>query len=468
MNNAMLKTILLVAIIFITFPVSSQEIMTFTLEEAKQYGVDNFYSTKNARLDLEIADEQIWQTTAIGLPQITGSIQYQNMLDIPTQLMPDFISPAVYGVLMAEGVPIDPTHIPDPNNPAMFPVQFGTPHNASWSVSVSQLIFSGEYIIGLQAAKVFRQFSEKSLVATEQEVKMSVAQTYSMVLMMDEAITNVNDNLAEMEKILAETEKLVQAGFLEETNLDQMRLNVNNLKIARDKLLLDKNAVNRLMCFQLGLPYDSKVELKDDMNTIFAQVQSSDISTQQFSPSNHIKYQQIEVNEQLSLLSLRREKVKQLPSLFAFANYQRNAMRNEFDFFDFNKEWYPTTVIGLQIDIPIWKSWGQQSVIQQRSLEMQKSSNMKMQVEIALRLEVETAQNEYKNAAMQYEAQMQNKDLAEKIYSRTKQKYEQGMASGMELTQANTQYLSALSNINSAKYNLVNAFFKLQKAMGEI
>jgi len=305
-------------------------------------------------------------------------------------------------------------------------------------------------------------------VATEQEVKMSVAQTYSMVLMMDEAITNVNDNLAEMEKILAETEKLVQAGFLEETNLDQMRLNVNNLKIARDKLLLDKNAVNRLMCFQLGLPYDSKVELKDDMNTIFAQVQSSDISTQQFSPSNHIKYQQIEVNEQLSLLSLRREKVKQLPSLFAFANYQRNAMRNEFDFFDFNKEWYPTTVVGLQIDIPIWKSWGQQSVIQQRSLEMQKSSNMKMQVEIALRLEVETAQNEYKNAAMQYEAQMQNKDLAEKIYSRTKQKYEQGMASGMELTQANTQYLSALSNINSAKYNLVNAFFKLQKAMGEI
>merc|ERR1711991_854485 len=71
---------------------------SFSLEEAVQFALENNYNMKNARTDVEIAKRKINETTAIGLPQIAGTISNTNYMSLPTTLFPDFITGAIYQV----------------------------------------------------------------------------------------------------------------------------------------------------------------------------------------------------------------------------------------------------------------------------------------------------------------------------------------------------------------------------------
>ncbi len=50
-------------------------------------------------------------------------------------------------------------------------VPLGVPDNTTFDFTLSQLIFSGEYIVGLQATKVFKEISVNSLAKTEATTK---------------------------------------------------------------------------------------------------------------------------------------------------------------------------------------------------------------------------------------------------------------------------------------------------------
>ena len=117
---------------------------SFTLKEAQEFALENNLNISNARLDVEHAQNLIWENTAIGLPQVNSSINYNNNLNLTTSLLPA----EIFG-----GTPGE-----------MIEVQFGTQHNTTASISASQLIFSGPYIVGLQAASIFRKSTEQSLV----------------------------------------------------------------------------------------------------------------------------------------------------------------------------------------------------------------------------------------------------------------------------------------------------------------
>ena len=118
----------------------SQEVKKFSLKEAQQYAIENNYRIKNAKTDIEIARQRVKENTAIGFPQVSGSASYNDFLELPTQLIPG----EFFGLPAGEFAEI----------------QFGTQHNATWSVSVSQLLFSGQYLVGLQAARAYQVLTQ--------------------------------------------------------------------------------------------------------------------------------------------------------------------------------------------------------------------------------------------------------------------------------------------------------------------
>ena len=67
-------------------------ILKFTLEEAQKYAVQNSYASVESQLNIENAERKVKETIAIGLPQINASGTFQNFLDIPVNVFPDFIS----------------------------------------------------------------------------------------------------------------------------------------------------------------------------------------------------------------------------------------------------------------------------------------------------------------------------------------------------------------------------------------
>jgi outer membrane protein TolC len=184
-QTALFNILFMVISGFLSYGLNAQQVKVnpLTLKEAQEYAVKNHYLVRNSQIDVEIAKKKIWETAAIGLPQVNASIQYQDFLDIPTTLLPDFISPTVYYINENK---FGLTPIVPQGEVAYTPVKFGTQHNASIGATLSQLIFNGQYIIGLQATRVFLEYNAENLDKTIIDVRHNVALSYMSVAIQKE------------------------------------------------------------------------------------------------------------------------------------------------------------------------------------------------------------------------------------------------------------------------------------------
>src|SRR6202022_2214883 len=76
----------------------------FSLQDCINYAYEHQDTVLNAALDIKSAEYKVKETTGLGLPQISGSANFQGYLKIPTILFPNFITPAVYGVLIDQKI----------------------------------------------------------------------------------------------------------------------------------------------------------------------------------------------------------------------------------------------------------------------------------------------------------------------------------------------------------------------------
>ena len=84
-----MKIILLaLSIIFLTTINAQEKTMSFSLDEAIKFALENSYNTKSAKNEINSAKEKVWETTTIGLPQINARVDYQNFLKQPVSLLP--------------------------------------------------------------------------------------------------------------------------------------------------------------------------------------------------------------------------------------------------------------------------------------------------------------------------------------------------------------------------------------------
>ena len=111
----------------------------FSLQDCINYAYEHQDSVVNAGLDVKSAEYKIRETKATGLPQINGSATFQDYLRPPTSVGPDFSK--------GFGAPTDP-------NAPLVPFPIGAvKYNNTYSLQGTQLLFSGTFLVGLQAAK---------------------------------------------------------------------------------------------------------------------------------------------------------------------------------------------------------------------------------------------------------------------------------------------------------------------------
>ena len=440
-----MKTLLITAL-FLWVSVSSQAQGTkqFTLKQAQDYAIQNNYNVKNADLDLQNARKKVKETTAIGLPQVGGSLGYQNFVKQPVQLIP---------AEFAGGTPGEFEEI-----------IFGTEQNASLDITANQLIFDGSYIVALQASKTFVLMSENQMKKTEIDIMESVAQAYYTVVVAEENAKLLKQSLTNLETTLKETEALYKNGFAEETAVDQLKLtkaNIeNNIENAERQVLIAKN----LLKYQMGIKLAEEIELTENSEALLTFKSNEAFLTKEFNASGHIDYKIASTNVELLNLSLKNEKAKYLPTLGGYFTYQQNSFSNQFDFLG-EAEWYPTQVWGLSLNVPIFTSFMRRSIVQQAQIDLEKGMNQQVQVEEGLKLQVQTARSDYAFSLKNFDNEKANLDLATKIYKNTEIKYKEGVASSFDLNQSNNQLLTTQGNYISAMLQLMNSKAALDKAL---
>ena len=420
----------------------------FSLKEAQSFALENNYAVNNSEIDAEIAVKKIWETTASGLPQIDGEVKYNNFLEL--------------------GKSVIPARAFNPNAPEdeFVAVAFGTEQNITAGVTASQLLFSGTYFVGLQAAKVYALLAQQSVMKSEDDTKNAVADAYYMAVVARENTNLLQENLKNLEQSLYEIEEMYKAGFVEKLDKDQMELTVSNLKINIEKATRQAEMALDMLKFQMGMKLSEGLQLSEG----FDQLLKKDMLEQQpasFEASSNINYQLLQTQKELNELNVKAEYSRYLPTASAFLSHSRSSFANEFKFFNSDQPWYPQTLFGININIPIWSSGLSGARVKQAKLEVLKIKNQQEQLKQSLKLEYQSAVSNYRTALQVYINAKENLALAEEITEVTNAKYVEGLASSMDLTQAQNQYLNTQGNYINAMFELLKAKSELDKLLNK-
>lgn len=421
---------------------------SFSLEEAIKYAVKNHSNMKNANLELENALQKINETRAIGLPQISGEAQFQNFIEIPTIVVPA----SSFNPMAAPG--------------EVSELQFGTEFNTSASLSASQIIFNGSYLVGLKTSKVFKSVSEFNKVKTELDVKENVLKAYYGVLAAEKTVAALTDIDATSQKIYDDTKVMYEQGLIEEDNVTQLSLNVltakNSLRAA-NRQLQDAKIYLKL---QMGMKLTDVISLTSKFDNVITamDVNGSEVTSD---VSQNINY--LMMNQQLKLgaLNVQYEKSKYLPTLSAFISHSQQAMGNEFNAFS-GGTWYPTSVWGLNLAVPIFSSGMRRAVVNQASISLSQTENNLSELKKGLSVQTSMAKSNYDNAFDTYTTSKEAVKISKKIYNNYQYKFKEGLITSLDLSQIQTQYLSAETQYIQAIYNLINAKIELDKITNKL
>lgn len=419
----------------------------FTLQAAIDYANKHNANYLNAEIDMKLADYRNKEFIGIGLPQISGSVDLKDYFEIPTSLLPGQFFGAPAGTFI--------------------PVKFGTQWNASAGISVSQIIFSSDYLVGLQAAKEFKTLSEKSLTRTKIETNVSVTKAYYNVLINRERLKTLTANIDRIKKIYDDTKALNQAGFVEKLDADRIELAYNNLLTEKEKVDRLIGLSETMLKFQMGYVVSEPITLTDELKAEQFQDLAS-IADVKANYTSRPEFSLLESQQKINELDLKRYRYAYLPSLVAYGSYQRNAQRTKFDFFDSEQKWFPIGLIGATLNVPIFSGGQKYYRIQQAKLNLVKTNNTMTYAKSAIDMETSAAAIMYKNAYASLQTQAKNKELAKSIFETTKKKYDAGVGSSLEIITAETALKEAETNYLSAVYDLIIAKTDLDKAQGNI
>lgn len=419
----------------------------FSLEEAQEYALLHSLEAENAVLDQKIAKALVVETRSTGLPQISGSADLNWYVNIPTTLVP---------AAFAGGSPDE-----------FVAVQFGTKYNLTASVSASQLIFDGSYFVGLKAAKTYAELAQKQVDLTERDVVVNVEKAYYSALLSKVNLEYLEQNLVEVEQQLAETRAMYDEGFVEELDVDRVELSVNELANQISALTRQTDAALLLLKFQMNYPFDQELVLEDSLEQF---VNEFTVLTPELENiiRNRLEYRVLDIQEELYQLDKKRWLASYLPRLSAIASYQQVAQRNEFNFLEGDEEWFPTSIVGLSLQLPIFDGLYKAAKIQQAKLEREKVENQMEQLEQRIALEVTQAADDYESAWERYLNAQDNVELAENIYRKTQIKYESGVGSSLEVSTARNDLYRAQTAYFIALYDLLVSKVEYQKAIGAV
>jgi outer membrane protein len=421
----------------LAFPCLSagDEPMTFSLLEAQKYAAENNYDTIKSQMDVLVTEKRIRETVGAVLPQISTSLGYVNNIELVTMLIPDFFG--------------------DPND--KIEVQFGTQHNASLNLQVQQLVFNGSYFVGLATSRIFKRLATEGLERTRLDVMETVSQTYYLILVSEESEKIIQRNQANLEKTLYEIRELYKEGFVEETDADVIQISVTALKNSLQSLEKQTETAYKLLKFQMGLDLSAEIELTDKLAEVISEQDILNTLAGSFDLEGNVDYRLVQTQEKLAEMNLKNEKAQYWPTIGAYYTLSYMAQRNEFSFLDFDEKWYRSQAVGVNLNIPIFRSGAQRARVKQASIALEQARQTTLQVSQGLLLQVAQAKNVLSSAYENYINIKENMELSEKVYNKTLIKYQEGLASSTDLTQANDRYLAAQASYIRALSELLNA-----------
>ena len=269
---------ILASCLFFSAQLNGQVPIVFSLKQAQDYAYENNYDLKNATYDVQIANKQVKQNTSIGLPQVNGGIDYMEYFALPTSLIP--------GELIGQ-----------PGKE--FEVQFGTRYNLTMRGRVDQLLYSGQYLVGLQTAKAFLESEKEKALRSKIDIRDQVENSYMVVLLYQEQTKILDSTYKVVSQMVKELKETLKLGLVEDIEVDQLELNKSDLEARLINTSSQVEINTDRLKFIMGLKENQRIQLTDSLEGFINTLGREALLQQNFDYNFNIDYNVFKKQEYL-------------------------------------------------------------------------------------------------------------------------------------------------------------------------
>ncbi|MBI3518737.1 MAG: TolC family protein [Bacteroidetes bacterium] len=437
---------LLIALSVMVYKTKAQEATSnsFSLQQAIDYAYKNSPNYLNAQNDVLMAKYKRKEVLGMAMPQITASVDMKNFLEIPSSVVPGQFFGGPEGSFAA--------------------VKFGTTFQTQSGLSASLLVFSADYLIGLKATKEMISLMNITVSRSKAELVSQVSKAYYSALVNKERIKLLDANITKLEKLLNDTKAFNKQGFVEQVDVDRLEVSFNNLITEKQKTERLISLSENVLKFQMGYAGSDNLILTDSLSVS----DQTEISVSKIDITKRSEYQQLESQQRLNSINVKRLKFGYLPTLVAYGNLAANGFGNDLQYVGYINKYYQTRLIGATLSLNVFDGLQRHYKIQQAKLDFKKGENTMKSLQLAIELEGASAAVNYNNAVSSLQVQKRNLELAENVYNVSQKKYEQGVGSNLEVINAQASLKESQTNYFNSVYDMLVYKIDYLKAIGTL
>jgi len=425
----------------------------FSLKDAWEYALENNADAKNAAIDIQIGKHRIMENIALGLPQVTGAVDYNYNIAPPV-----FIFPNIAG--------------PNPNPNEFITIDAAPLNTMTASAQISTLLVSGQYFIGIQTAKTFLELTKQQKEKTDIDVKEQIIKAYYLVLIAEESKRVIDSSLRVIERTVYETEQIYESGLIEELDVEQLQLVLFTTQDAAAQINRSYDVAMYSLKFQMGYPFDKPIHLTDGLESLIESSQYEQVIGSlgdKMDVKSNIDYRLITQKMAIDNYQVKLQRASAYPTLSTFLSVSGNFFNNERWLFLGNgtTSTLGGVIWGVSLRVPIFSSWNRVSKLKQLKLEVVKDRNLQYSTEQGLNVSYQNNKNQLIDYYQRYLTTKKNYELANKIRNVNRIKFTEGLISSIDLTQAETQFFDAQQRYFQAIFDLLNAKIQVDKLLNQ-
>lgn len=434
----------LIAVPLLFYGLGSQgQSLDLSLQDAVSLAVKHNRTLKSSGIDITIAQEQRRVARSLSLPVASLGGQYAHYFQLP--------------VFFGFGESTDKDKIPYG--------RFGGKDQFTAALTVSQPVFNPAAKPAQREAALQEKASRASYSFKETDITAAVKRTYLGILVLNERLKLQNESLQRNEKALQDARSLLAQGRA--LRVDTLRAFTSVKNLQPDILRLTKAiSVGKLQLTTLiGLDSLQDVTLTDTLSRPEDAALPEESALYEEARSNRQDLQQLRLYQQISEQGIALAKARRLPVVSLVGQYQVQSQARNFKFFD--ASWPGASFAGAQVSVPLFSGNSNLAKIRQAKLSYQQSGIELTDAYEQLKTEVRQVVANLQETFERVQTQAQVKETARLSYNIIQYRYQKGVASRLELTDAELALTTAQLNYLEAVYDYLAANIELDRTRGK-
>lgn len=331
-------------------------------------------------------------------------------------------------------------------------------------VTANQTLFNPTLVYALKSAPLYVKQAQQVTDSTKINIVSSVSKSFYNLLQTLQQINVLKEDTARLGKNVQDTYHQYVGGIVDETDYEEATITLNNSKAQLKQATENISPQYAMLKQSMGYPPEKQFNVSFDTLQMMKSIAID--TTQQLQYEKRIEYQAIRTQKDIQDQAINYYRFSFLPTVSAFFNYNLAFENNNYNNLLSNS--YPSSLIGLSFNIPIFTGFARLNNLKKAKLEQQVNNWNEINLKSNIYTEYKTALANYKGNLYNMELLQKNETMAKRVYFVVTLQYKQGIVPYLNVITAESNLITSEINYTNALFQVLSSKIDLQKAMGNI